>query len=89
MQLDFGKHRRRRPNQAGAGEMSYGSRSKERENKAVSSEKETTSKAASIAEVGGFDTVINRSSRVGTQWKHGSQKRRKTWCTATAAVIVI
>ncbi|CAM6066690.1 unnamed protein product [Sphagnum tenellum] len=70
--------------------MSYSSRSKERENKAVSSETETTSRAASIAEVGGFDKVINRSSRVGTQWKHdivssetsdkiGTIQRRLAW----------
>ncbi|CAK9208599.1 unnamed protein product [Sphagnum jensenii] len=39
--------------------------------------------------VGGFHKVINLSSRVATQWKHGSQKRRKTLYTATPAAIVI
>ncbi len=37
----------------------------------------------------GFHKVINLSSRVATQWKHGSQKRRKTLSTATPAAIVI
>ncbi|CAK9196769.1 unnamed protein product [Sphagnum troendelagicum] len=64
--------------------MSYSSRSKERENKAVSSETETTSRAASIAEVGGFDKVINRSSRVDTvssetSDKIGTIQRRLAW----------
>jgi hypothetical protein len=55
----------------------------------ASSEKETTPKAASV-EVGGINKVSNLTSRVAIQvWKHGSQKRSKTLCTATPAVILV
>ncbi|CAM6035872.1 unnamed protein product [Sphagnum compactum] len=59
--------------------MSYRSRSKERENKAVSSEKETTSKAASIAEVGGFDKRTNVLVSSETSDKIGTIQRRLAW----------
>lgn len=54
----------------------------------ASSEKETTSKAA-VVEVGGFHKVNNLTSLVAIHWKHGSQNRWKTLCTATAAVILV
>ncbi|CAK9258204.1 unnamed protein product, partial [Sphagnum jensenii] len=59
--------------------MSYSSRSKERENKAVSSEKETTSRAASIAEVGGFDKRTKPSVSSETSDKIGTIQRRLAW----------
>ncbi|CAM6013856.1 unnamed protein product, partial [Sphagnum balticum] len=59
--------------------MSYGSRSKKRENKAVSSEKETTSKAASIAEVGGYDKRITSFVSSETSDKIGTIQRRLAW----------
>ncbi|KAH8947717.1 hypothetical protein BDL97_11G057300 [Sphagnum fallax] len=59
--------------------MSYSSRSKERENKAVSSEKETTSRAASIAEVGGFDKRTKTSVSSETSDKIGTIQRRLAW----------